>query len=173
MTLTDQNERALWLEWARHHFQRMDARRAIELRLFIGLAALDLLLAKGAADYVARVEHTSLVKALLCVVLAGVPILYTGMILQIELVNKRDRERYHYYEDLMFDDTTSRERATQALEEGLWRSVRSAWAATWTGVALLALSVLCFVFVLTLSVPSSSQAISTGSPITSGQQTVP
>ena len=125
-----------WFRLLEYHEKRMEVRRAIGLRMFTGLVAMNLLILNGV------VSHKELANKLfwpLAIFLVAMAILLLAALFCIEAMNWRDRQMYHpllgaldvYLAGATHQETT---------REPLWKSVLGSWAGTWPAFASIAIT---------------------------------
>ena len=118
-----------------YHHRAMESRRAISFSVFTGSVALYLLFAKGTVEYLKGHPPLPDPFFLLQVKLmfGAIFLLYVCFQIQMERVNKFDRQRYKALQEALFPAPNTHVPITRES----WRETMSAsWAATWT-VSLL------------------------------------
>ncbi|GLV87992.1 hypothetical protein Slala03_76810 [Streptomyces lavendulae subsp. lavendulae] len=135
-----------YAETAAYHFSAMVDRRSISLRMFTAVVILDFVATKLVMDAAKQTAHPQSLAWVLRLVLGGVFIALAGMVIQVELRNRKDRIKYRAYsaraQVALQGGATS---LVAEKEEGFWYSVRQSWASTWALGAVLGLTIaLCW-----------------------------
>lgn len=133
-----------WHERNVYHRQTMEARRSIQMKVFTGCVVLLLGLAKGGQDLLSGAGSTEEVRIALILGALAVPVFLLLFMLQIESVNKRSREWYHYYERRLDGHLARGEsNAPETPQKESWlKALFRSWAATWPVLATLFLALL-------------------------------
>jgi hypothetical protein len=129
-----------WHERNVYHRQAMESRRSIQMKVFTGCIVLLLGLAKGGIDVLTGIGATDEIRVALILGSLAVPIFLFFFMLQIEFVNKKNRERYHFYEGKL--DGHFYKGESDTAPEGWVRALFRSWAATWPVLATLCLALL-------------------------------
>ena len=120
----------------------MESRRSIQMKVLTGCVVLLLGLAKGGIDVLIGSGGTEQIRLALILGSLAVPVFLFFFMLQIESVNKRNREWYHFYEKTL-DHHLAKSKPRAANQEEWWfRAVLRSWAATWPVLATLCLALL-------------------------------
>lgn len=120
-----------------YHHKTMESRRAIGFKAFLSLVALELILLKGAFDFPCAVSEMRAYGICVYIILC---ILFIFFMWQIEKCNAVDRRKYRALENSLWKNTRKED---EDKEETRWEKVRNSWAATWTVLTVVILTVLC------------------------------
>jgi hypothetical protein len=131
---------------ASHHRGAMVERRNIGLRIVVGIVAFDLLVLKLALDAADQVSDQSELTWAIRGIAVFALIVLTGMLVQLEIRNRGDRQVYRAAERRMEAIRRGEDPAgIEAPEEALSYTVRQAWATTWPLLGVAVLTVAIFV----------------------------
>ncbi len=125
-----------------YHQKAMESRRQIQFRVFLSLAALCLVLTKGMAELP---YHGILTKISLTIMFVILWVLFIGLVVQMEVWNKSNREKYRAIEEFIFNTLR-----IMPKKETCCETLKFSWAGTWPVVGLLFLLLGCCVFVWAL-----------------------
>ena len=129
-----------------YHRQAMEIRRSIQMKVFTGSIVLLLGLAKVGYDILNCEGATVEIRTVLIGAAFAVPAFLFFFMLQIEFVNKKNREWYLYYERLLDSNLAGAggnvPKSPQS--EPLYKSLFLSWAGTWPVLSTLFLAVLIF-----------------------------
>jgi hypothetical protein len=128
------------LAQAHHHQTKMVERRNVGLKIVIGIVTFDLLLMKFGLDAGSKVsDHSELAWAIRFIAVAAFVVM-AGMLIQIELSNRRDRIRYRHAEARAEKIRLGAAPPRQARAETIGFSIRQSWATTWPLAGVLCLT---------------------------------
>lgn len=112
-----------WHERNLYHRQAMESRRSIQMKVLTGCVVLLLGLAKGGIDVLIGSGGTEQIRLALILGSLAVPVFLFFFMLQIESVNKRNREWYHFYEKTLDHHLAKSKPRAANQEEGWFRAV--------------------------------------------------
>ena len=139
-----------------YHHRAMETRREVQLRIFLGVVAMYLVLAKGTADSISKVSEPQLLQIWVQYFFGIVFILYTIFTLQVEGWNKADRQKYMRLQQMLWDSSVDSDKPKkECCKEECWcTSIRFSWAGTWPVLTVLLLTIICCIFVGSLKIGS-------------------
>lgn len=151
VTAVSAEERATrWEALAASRQTVMNERRNIGLRIYFGYVVFNLFLLRGSTEVVPHMKSLLLLRVL--VAMAGFISLAIvgGMLRQIELSNRRDRQAYRWYHESALELARGHEPPPEPAVESWWESIQKSWASTWPLLGGILLSVVVLLFALNL-----------------------
>jgi len=121
----------------------MEVRRSLELKFFVGAVVVSLLIYKEAFEHIRDLYTYPMLLWAIVSIYFGVFVIFTGVSIQMQYVNRKARQRYRNLEDKLFNHLNNITKELESYEENFLNSFKKSWSSTWTSVGLLILAIIC------------------------------
>jgi hypothetical protein len=131
---------------AAHHRAAMVDRRAIGLKIVVGVVGFDLVLIKLAIEAASHVTDAQELAWIVRLIATGAFVVLGGMLYQLEVRSLQDRKVYWESERRAEAIRTGDDIAKVRFQETPWGNVKTAWASTWPLGGIFVLTAAIWVF---------------------------